>query len=84
MRTTLILSDNLIVEAKRIAAERRQSLSAVVNEALRKSLFSNDSMPQIQEFRMPTYRPVAGTQYDLSPESQYDLIAADETTPYRL
>ncbi|MEY3000301.1 MAG: hypothetical protein RL648_515, partial [Verrucomicrobiota bacterium] len=36
MRTTLILNDDLVAEAKRRAADQGQSLSSVVNDALRK------------------------------------------------
>jgi len=38
MKTTLILPDNLVRALKRRAAERRQTLSAVVAEALRRGL----------------------------------------------
>jgi len=35
MRTTLDLDDHLVTEAKRVAAERGMTLSAVVEDALR-------------------------------------------------
>lgn len=35
MRTTLDINDALLIEAKRIAAERRTSLTAVVEDGLR-------------------------------------------------
>lgn len=38
MRTTLVLNDELAAAAKRLAAERRTSLSQVVNDALRREL----------------------------------------------
>jgi len=38
MKTTLILPDNLVTRLKRRAAERRQTLSEVVAEALRRGL----------------------------------------------
>jgi hypothetical protein len=35
MRTTLDLDDDLLIEAKRLAAERRTTLTAVLEDALR-------------------------------------------------
>jgi Arc/MetJ family transcription regulator len=37
MRTTLVLDDELVRQAKRRAAERKMTVSDVVNEALRES-----------------------------------------------
>lgn len=38
MRTALIIPDNLVRELKRLAAERGQTLSAVVAEVMRRGL----------------------------------------------
>lgn len=38
MKTTLIIPDNLVRELKRLAAERGQTLSAVVAEVMRRGL----------------------------------------------
>ncbi len=42
MKTTLIIPDRLFRELKRVAARRRATLSAVVEETLRKGLDAGD------------------------------------------
>ena len=56
MRTTLNIVDELLIEAKRIAAERRCSVSEVVNGALRSALRKGGSQegPKVS-FEMLTY-----------------------------
>jgi len=53
MRTTLILDDALLRQAKRRAAERDLTVSDLVNEALRESLAR--TMPEAPPFSMVTY-----------------------------
>jgi Bacterial antitoxin of type II TA system, VapB len=53
MRTTLILDDGLLRQAKRRAVERNLTVSAVVNEALRESL--SRTAPEAPPFQMITY-----------------------------
>ena len=53
MRTTLVLDDQLIRQAKRRAAERNTTLSAVVNEALREAL--RDRPRVARPFRLVTF-----------------------------
>ncbi len=53
MRTTLILDDGLLRQAKRRAVERNLTVSAVVNEALRESL--SRTVPEAPPFKMITY-----------------------------
>ena len=53
MRTTLILDDALLRQAKRRAAERDVTVSDLVNEALRESL--GRTMPEPPPFSMVTY-----------------------------
>ena len=82
MRTTLILNDELLDEARRQAAEGRVSLSAVINEALRRGLRSVPAEPGALAFSMPTFRPASGPQRDTSPEALHDLLAAEDAGPY--
>lgn len=56
MRTTLVLDDQLLRQAKRRAAERNTTLSAVVNDALRESL--REQPARARPFRLITF---AGT-----------------------
>jgi hypothetical protein len=71
MRTTLVLDDALLRQAKRRAAERSTTLSEVVNEALRESLRATpvDAPP----FSMITYGPASRVHHEPS-----DLAAALE------
>ena len=58
MRTTLVLDDQLIRQAKRRAAERNTTLSAVVNDALRESL--RERPPRARPFRLITFAGTGG------------------------
>ena len=53
MRTTLVLDDTLLRQAKRRAAERNLTVSDVVNEALRDSF--GRPVPAAPPFSMATY-----------------------------
>lgn len=53
MRTTLVLDDGLLRQAKRRAAERNLTVSDVVNEALRDSF--GRRVPAAPPFAMTTY-----------------------------
>jgi hypothetical protein len=53
MRTTLVLDDKLLRQAKLRAAERNLTVSDVVNQALRDSF--GRPMPAAQPFSMSTY-----------------------------
>lgn len=52
MRTTLVLDDTLVRQAKKRAAERNMTLSDVVNDALRDSLRARPREPR--PFRLIT------------------------------
>lgn len=54
MRTTLVLDDNLVRQAKRRAAERNMSVSDIVNEALRES-FRGRASATAPLFSMTTF-----------------------------
>jgi Arc/MetJ family transcription regulator len=84
MRTTLILNDELVAEAKRRAADRQTSLSTVVNDALRKALQSGPEIGESVEFSIPTYRPRKARRLDTSPKELHELVAAEESAPYRV
>ena len=52
-RTTLVLDEHRLVQLKRLAAERRQSLSAVVDEFLRAGLEGAKSGRKVKPRRLP-------------------------------
>lgn len=83
MRTTLMLNDELVAEAKRKAADRQVSLSTIVNEALRGALLDRPTTDGGEAFAMPTYRPTKAADNDMTPEEMHQLMATEEAAPYR-
>lgn len=84
MRTTLIIQDQLLADAKKLAAERQSSVSEIVNEALRQALKRDPASKARPSFSMPTYRPPQATApHDLSPAQLHELLVAEEIAPYR-
>ncbi|MFM7180185.1 MAG: hypothetical protein ACKO2G_01775 [Verrucomicrobiales bacterium] len=83
MRTTLIVNDALFLEAKKRAAERNTSISAVVNDALltafREPLLPASDAP----FQMPTFAPERANRVDTSPQEMAELMVAEELHEYR-
>ena len=82
MRTTLVLNDELVAEAKRVAADRGMNLSAVVNEALSKALQPTPATGKNAAFSIPTFLPAAASPTDSLPTELHELLAAEERAPY--
>jgi hypothetical protein len=82
MRTTLVLNDELMIEAKKRAAERGSSVSAIVNEALMAALRSPPDAGNPLPFQMPTFRPAAGQSVQTSPAEFDELLVAENFEPY--
>lgn len=55
MRTTLDLDDHLLKEAKRLAAERGTTLTAVMEDALRIVVRRTDRAERRRRVRLPTF-----------------------------
>lgn len=83
MRTTLIINDELLAEAKKRAADRKSNVSAIVNEALRMVLKADSESGVERAFQMPTYRPARFEVKDTSPEELDELLVAEEAEAYR-
>jgi Arc/MetJ family transcription regulator len=71
MRTTLILDDDLVAKAKRLAAHDHRTLSEVVNQALRDLLTPSTRLREVPPpYRALTFgdptRPVAMEPEDLA------------------
>jgi hypothetical protein len=82
MRTSLILDDQLVLRAKKLAAERRSSLSKIVNEALRNQL--NTHKPkQTGTFQFPTYGRPSLPVIDSTPADISALEESDSLDAYR-
>jgi len=82
MRTTLILNDELLVAAKRVAASRHTTLSAVVDEALRAALMSAGQRRQTSPFHVPVFRG-RGEATDVPPRELARLVDDDVLAPYK-
>jgi hypothetical protein len=55
MRTTIRLDDDLLRDAKRAAVERGTTLTAVIEDALRRALAHGAAMP-VEHVELPTFR----------------------------
>jgi len=56
MRTTIRLDDQLLIEAKKLAAERGTTLTAIIEDGLRQTLARCESSPRHSKFRLPTFK----------------------------
>ncbi|MBI5707006.1 MAG: hypothetical protein HZC36_08460 [Armatimonadetes bacterium] len=54
-KTTLLIEEDLIYRAKKIALERRMTLTMVVEEALKSSLHAAKQPPKRKKIKLPTY-----------------------------
>lgn len=81
MRTTIRLDDNVLADAKRLAAERGTTLTAVIEEALREALArgrGDDASPRPE---IPVSRGGRGLQPGVDLDSNaalLDLMEADD------
>ena len=62
MRTTIRLDDRLLREAKKRAAERGTTLTAVIEESLRQTLSRSEPPRRRRRFRFPTFQGGGGVQ----------------------
>jgi hypothetical protein len=60
MRTTLNLDPEVMAGAKRLAAQRRTTLTAVIEEAIRLELLRASAPSAPPASRLPTYTPSHG------------------------
>lgn len=56
MRTTIRLDDQLLSEAKQLAARTNRTLTAVIEDALRLALSDKRETEKHAPFRLPTFR----------------------------
>lgn len=82
MRTTVILNDKLLLEAKRLAAARNTTLSEILNEALRERLARPPESPATRPFRVPVFSGQGGP-VDSSPEDLARIGEEEALRPYR-
>ena len=80
MRTTIRLDDDLLAEAKELAARTRRSLNSVIEDALRESLARRRRHAGRKPVTLTTYRGRGlrpGVDLD-DTAALYDLMDADE------
>jgi hypothetical protein len=56
MRTTVRLDDQLLTKAKRLAAERGTTLTAIIEDSLRETFARRATPRRRSKFRFPTFR----------------------------
>lgn len=54
MRTTIRINDRLLAEAKKLAAEKGTTLTAVIEDSLRASISRREPRRRRSKFRFPT------------------------------
>ena len=77
MRTTLVINDELVAAAKRLAAERRTNVSQVVCDALRRELAASGSRATSLPPPIPVYGGGGGGTVDTTP-AEFDALLHDE------
>lgn len=77
MRTTLIINDELVAAAKRLAAERRTNVSQVVCDALRRELAVSGERASSFSLPISVYGGVGGGPVDSTP-AEFDGLLHDE------
>jgi 3-methyladenine DNA glycosylase AlkC len=76
MKTTLNIHDNLLAEAKALAARQRLSLTRLIEEGLRMRLRSQDAVPAAKRRPMPVFRGKSGLAAGLSGLSTREMLDA--------
>ena len=82
MRTTLVINDELVAAAKRLAADRRTSVSQVVNDALRRELAESVSRVASRPLSLPVYGGAGGGPTDTTP-AELDALLHDDIAEAR-
>jgi len=79
MKTTLDLPDELLIQAKKAAAEQRRPLRAIVEEGLRLVLGGVHRPPRKREVRLITVKGGLPRSLDLSSrEKMHDWLDSQE------
>jgi metal-responsive CopG/Arc/MetJ family transcriptional regulator len=74
MRTTVDITDDLLIELKRVAAERRRPLKELIEDAIRSSLAQGKEPQQRKESqRVVTFRG-RGVQHGVNLDSMRELL----------
>jgi Bacterial antitoxin of type II TA system, VapB len=56
MRTTVRINDRLLAEAKKLAADKGSTLTAVIEDSLRAAISRHEPQRRPSKFRFPTFK----------------------------
>lgn len=76
MKTTLNLNDQLLADAKALAAQQRTSLTRLVEEGLQLRLRANASPAKRARVRLPVFKGCGGLVKGVDPLSNKALLEA--------
>lgn len=76
MKTTLDINDRLLTEAKALAAQRRTSLTRVIEEGLQLRLCANDAGLPRRRARLPLFKGRGGLVAGIDARSNKALLEA--------
>ncbi len=80
MKTTLNIHDNLLVEAKALAARQKSTLTRLIEEGLRMRLRAAESLPtRAGRKPMPVFHGKSGLATGLSGLSAREMLARLDT-----
>jgi hypothetical protein len=76
MKTTLNLNDQLLADAKALAAQQRTSLTRLIEEGLQLRLRANASSAKRTRVRLPVFKGCGGLVKGVDPLSNKALLEA--------
>lgn len=76
MKTTLDLNDQLLANAKALAAQQRTSLTRLIEEALQLRLRANTAQPSKVRRRLPVFNGRGGLVAGIDPLSNKSMMDA--------
>jgi hypothetical protein len=76
MKTTLNLNDQLLADAKALAAQQRTSLTRLIEEGLQMRLRAKAEAPRRGRVRLPVFKGRGGLVRDVNPLSNKALLEA--------
>lgn len=75
MKTTLDINDQLLADAKTLAAQQRTSLTRLIEEGLQLRL-RTQAAPQRGKLRLPVFKGRGGLAAEVDPLSNKAMLAA--------
>lgn len=76
MKTTLNLNDQLLADAKALAAQQRTSLTRLIEEGLQMRLRAKESPSKRRRIRLPVFKGRGGLVKGVDPLSNKALLEA--------